>query len=114
FVMTVPKSVTPDTRIHVLTHAIESYLSVIPSDYTTPFTLQPIKFTFQYLKSSLQNPHKLSTHKIHNPSTFAPIAFPNPFLRIPHSIPHKIPPEYPIPHGTPNPILLPHIIRYNA
>uniref|UniRef100_UPI00119CBF7C iron-containing alcohol dehydrogenase n=1 Tax=Staphylococcus epidermidis TaxID=1282 RepID=UPI00119CBF7C len=84
-----------------------------PSHYTTPLSLQPINLTFHYLKSSLQQNHKHSPQKMHNPSTIPPIPFPNPFLPISHSIPHKIPAQYAIPHATTNPILLPHLIPYN-
>ena len=54
FVMSVPKSVTADTGMDVLTHAIESYVSVMASDYTRGLSLQAIKLTFEYLKSSVE------------------------------------------------------------
>lgn len=114
FVLSVPKDVTADTGMDVLTHAIESYVSVMASDYTRGLSLQAIKLTFDYLKSSVQENDKHSREKMHNASTMAGMAFANAFLGISHSIAHKIGGEYGIPHGRTNAILLPHLIRYNA
>lgn len=114
FVLSVPKDVATDTGMDVLTHAIESYVSVMASDYTRGLSLQAIKLTFDYLKSSVQENDKHSREKMHNASTMAGMAFANAFLGISHSIAHKIGGEYGIPHGRTNAILLPHVIRYNA
>lgn len=114
FVLSVPKDVAADTGMDVLTHAIESYVSVMASDYTRGLSLQAIKLTFDYLKSSVQENDKHSREKMHNASTMAGMAFANAFLGISHSIAHKIGGEYGIPHGRTNAILLPHVIRYNA
>ncbi|WP_321385114.1 bifunctional acetaldehyde-CoA/alcohol dehydrogenase [uncultured Enterococcus sp.] len=114
FVMSVPASVTADTGMDVLTHAIESYVSVMASDYTRGLSLQAIKLTFDYLEKSVKTPDMESREKMHNASTMAGMAFANAFLGICHSVAHKIGGEYGIPHGRTNAILLPHIIRYNA
>lgn len=114
FVMSVPASVTADTGMDVLTHAIESYVSVMASDYTRGLSLQAIRIVFDYLEKSVKTPDSESREKMHNASTMAGMAFANAFLGICHSIAHKIGGEYGIPHGRTNAILLPHIIRYNA
>lgn len=114
FVMSVPAGVTADTGMDVLTHAIESYVSVMASDYTRGLSLQAIKLVFDYLEDSVKNPNLENREKMHNASTMAGMAFANAFLGICHSIAHKIGGEYNIPHGRTNAILLPHIIRYNA
>lgn len=114
FVMSVPAGVTADTGMDVLTHAIESYVSVMASDYTRGLSLQAIKLVFDYLEKSVKAPDMESREKMHNASTMAGMAFANAFLGICHSIAHKIGGEYGIPHGRTNAILLPHIIRYNA
>lgn len=114
FVLSVPASVTADTGMDVLTHAIESYVSVMASDYTRGLSLQAIKLVFDYLEKSTNTPDMESREKMHNASTMAGMAFANAFLGICHSVAHKIGGEYGIPHGRTNAILLPHIIRYNA
>ena len=114
FVLTVPRSVTADTGMDVLTHAIESYVSVMASDYTRGLSLQAIRLIFDYLQASADTADPDAREKVHNASTLAGMAFANAFLGVSHSIAHKIGGEYNIPHGRTNAILLPHVIRYNA
>ncbi|WP_442759953.1 bifunctional acetaldehyde-CoA/alcohol dehydrogenase [Enterococcus italicus] len=114
FVLSVPASVTADTGMDVMTHAIESYVSVMASDYTRGLSLQAIRLVFDYLEKSTHTADMEAREKMHNASTMAGMAFANAFLGISHSIAHKIGGEYGIPHGRTNAILLPHVIRYNA
>ena len=113
-VMSVPASVTADTGMDVLTHAIESYVSVMASDYTRGLSLQAIKLVFENLEHSYRFADEESREKMHNASTIAGMAFANAFLGISHSLAHKVGPMYNIPHGRTNAILLPHVIRYNG
>ena len=113
-VMSVPASVTADTGMDVLTHAIESYVSVMASDYTRGLSLQAIKLVFENLEHSYRFGDEESREKMHNASTMAGMAFANAFLGINHSLAHKIGPMFDIPHGRTNAILMPHVIRYNG
>ena len=113
-VFTLPKTAVADTGMDVLTHAIESYVSVMANDYTDGLALHAIKLVFQYLEKSFHEADPTAREKMHNASTIAGMAFANSFLGINHSLAHKWGGEYHTAHGRTNAILMPHVIRYNS
>ena len=114
--MSLPKSITADTGMDVLTHAIEAYTSTLANDFTDGLAIQAIKLVFKYLERSYNNGANdpEAREKMHNASALAGMAFANAFLGMNHSMAHKIGGEYHVPHGRANAILLPYTIRYNG
>ena len=121
FVMTVPKRTVAFSGLDALSHAFESYVSVMASEFTRPWALQAIKLIFDNLTTSYQydpkNPTKEGQNartKMHYASTLAGMSFANAFLGINHSLAHKTGGEFGLPHGLAIAIAMPHVIKFNA
>ncbi|KRM11832.1 bifunctional acetaldehyde-CoA/alcohol dehydrogenase [Paucilactobacillus suebicus] len=113
FIQTVPKRTIAFSGLDVLSHATESYVSALASDYTRPWSLQAAKLVFDNLEASY-NGDQHAKEEMHNASALAGMAFANAFLGVNHSVAHKLGGEFGLPHGLCIAITYPHVVKYNA
>ncbi|MCF1627819.1 bifunctional acetaldehyde-CoA/alcohol dehydrogenase [Tetragenococcus koreensis] len=121
FVMTVPKRTVALSGLDSLSHALESYVSVLSSNFTRPWALEAIKLIFENLETSYNYDPKNPTlegeaarENMHYAATLAGMSFANAFLGINHSIAHKIGGEFGLPHGLAISIAMTHVVGFNA
>ncbi len=121
FVMTVPKRTVALSGLDSLSHALESYVSVMASDFTRPWSMQAIKLVFENLEASYNYDPKhpilegeKARENMHYAATLAGMAFANAFLGINHSIAHKTGGEFGLPHGLAISIAMQHVIKFNG
>jgi len=115
-VLNLPKRLTAYGGIDALTHALESYVSVLATEFTEGLALQAIGLLFQYLPRAYQQgaADPEAREKVHYAATIAGMAFANAFLGICHSMAHKLGSTFHVPHGLANALMISHVIRYNA
>jgi acetaldehyde dehydrogenase/alcohol dehydrogenase len=114
--MNMPKGLTAASGIDALTHAIESYVSVLASEYTNGLALESMRLIFKYLPQAYNEgtTNIKAREKMAHASTMAGMAFANAFLGVCHSMAHKLGAEHHVPHGIANALLINEVIRFNA
>ena len=115
-VLSMPKGLCAASGIDVMTHALESYVSIMSTEYTRSLSVQAGKLIVDHLVDSYNdgasNPY--AREKVHHAATIAGMAFANAFLGVCHSMAHKLGAAFHIPHGIANALLICQVIRYNA
>ena len=113
--MTQPKSLTSASGVDVLTHALESFVSIMASDFTDGLALRAMKLVFDYLPRAYDTPDDVEARDhMANASCLAGMAFANAFLGVNHSMAHKLGAWHHIPHGWANAVILTRVMRYNS
>lgn len=114
-VKTVPASVTADTGMDVLTHAIEAYVSINNNEFSAALAEKAIEICGTFLlRSYLDNNDTHARKKMHVASCLAGLAFNSASLGLNHGIAHAVGARFHIPHGRANAIVLPHVIEFNS
>ena len=113
-VLTMPKGLCAASGIDVMTHALESYVSCMATDYTRGLSVESGKLIYENLIKSYETGDAEAREKVHHAATIAGMAFANAFLDVCHSMAHKLGAAFHIPHGFANALLICQVIRYNA
>lgn len=116
FHMTSPKGLTAASGIDAVTHAIETYASMMATDFTDSLALRALKIIFAYLPQAYEDGENnpLAREKMANAATMAGMAFANAFLGVCHSMAHKLGAFHHLPHGIANALLIEDVMRFNA
>lgn len=109
-----PKSITGQTGMDALTHAIESYVSRGAYQLTREFSISSIKLVFKNLEEVIENPESIEyRNNMIYAQSLAGMAFANSGLGLVHAMAHQLGAVYNLPHGLCNAVLLPYVMEYN-
>ena len=111
-----PKGLTALGGIDALVHAIESYVSVLATEFTKAMSARAFILLHRYLARAYENgshDHE-ARENVHFAASIAGTAFANASLGICHSIAHSVGGRYHVPHGLANAAFISAVIRYNA
>jgi len=113
---TLPPGVAAATGLDALTHAIESYVSVLRTPYTDTLARRAVELIGENLRPAVtQGPDNDEARaNMSLAATLAGQAFVNSGLGAVHALTYPLGMECGLGHGLANGVLLPHVMRYNV
>ena len=115
FVMSMPKSLTADTGIDAITHALEAAVSSYSSPYTDSCAYEALLLALKYLPIAYEHPENEEARSmVHNAACMAAMAFANASVGVNHALAHALGARFGIAHGRANALFLADVIAFNA
>jgi alcohol dehydrogenase class IV len=107
-------SVTANTGMDALTHAVEAYVSTQENAPCEWLALRAIQYIFEHLPRAYAKPDdRQAREKMHEANMMAGMSFSNASLGIAHSHAHPLGGRYGVPHGLGDAVMLPYVIDFN-
>ena len=109
-----PPSITADTGIDALTHAVESWVSGFATQETDFYAGAATKLILENLVLAYQDGKNLAAREaMALGSHYAGLAMNKAAIGYVHALAHQLGAKYGVPHGRANAIILPHVLEFN-
>jgi alcohol dehydrogenase len=110
-----PPHITAATGMDALTHAVESYLSVVSTPQTASYAKAAVRIVFENLPLAYRDGENLEARQaMALASYYAGYAFTRTSVGYVHAIAHTFGAYYGTPHGLANAIALPHVLEFSV
>jgi alcohol dehydrogenase class IV len=116
FTLNLPRSLTADTGIDALTHAVEAYSCTLANDFSDGLCLHAIHLIFEYLPRAVEKGAAVpvAREKMANAATLAGLAITNSHIALCHSLGHSAGALFKLPHGRITGLFLPYTIEFTG
>ena len=112
--LSMPPTVTADTGMDAMVHAIETYVSMNATVFSDIFAERAIQLIADYLPVAwAKGSNTDARYHMSLAATLAGMAFGSGGLGAVHALAYPLGTEYHMTHGRTNAIMLPHVMRYN-
>lgn len=111
-----PRSITADTGMDALTHAIEGYTSLWRNDFSDGLCLKAILLVFGYLPRAYDHggDDPEAREKMQNAASIAGLGFGNSNGALAHAMGHPLTHAFGVPHGRAVSLFLPYTIDFTT
>jgi alcohol dehydrogenase len=113
---TLPPGVAAATGLDALTHAVESYVTLLRTPYTDALALRAVELVAENLRAAVTQgaANEAARANMSLAAMLAGQAFVNSGLGAVHALTYPLGMECDLGHGLANGVLLPHVMRYNV
>lgn len=107
-----PASITGQTGMDALTHAVEAYIGRSTTAYTRRMAREAVLLIHDNLLDAYRNGSNLAARRNMLTAAYkAGVAFTRSYVGYVHGIAHSLGGQYGTPHGLANAVILPHVLR---
>lgn len=109
-----PASVTAETGIDALTHALEGWMSQFATAQTDGYNRTAVRLILNNLETACAEPNNLAARDaMALGSHYAGLCLSTSAVGYVHAIAHQLGARYSVPHGRANAMVLPHVLAFN-
>ncbi len=113
--MNLPASITSDTGMDALTHAVEGYTTSWHNDFCDGLCLAAIRLVFRFLPRAVSDGQdREARERMHNAATIAGLGFGNALAAAAHALGHSLGAAFHMPHGRAVGLALPYTIEFTG